>query len=47
MNMVIKLSIFDKKEHEGYLNSTITAHIIEAKRLEKVLKKKKIIYKAF
>lgn len=45
MNMVIKLSISDKKEHSTYLNSVITAHMLDKKRLDKVLIKKQKIYK--
>lgn len=45
MNIVIKLSISEKKEHKGYLNSIITAHEIKGARLEGYLVKQKKLYK--
>ena len=45
INAVIKLSIKEKQEHKGYLNSIITGYPITEKRLEKHLSKLKILYK--
>ena len=45
INTVIKLSIKEKQEHEGYLNSIITGYSVTEKRLEKHLSKLKILYK--
>ena len=45
INAVIKLSIKEKQEHEGYLNSIITGYSVTEKRLEKHLSKLKILYK--
>lgn len=45
INMVIKLSISGKKEHEGYLNSIITTHEIKEPRLKRYLEKNKHLYK--
>lgn len=45
INIVIKLSIKSKEEHKDYLNSIITGHKTDNKRVEKYLKKHQLLYK--
>lgn len=45
INMVIKLSLEAKEEHKGYLNSVITGHKTDNKRVEKYLRKHQLLYK--
>ncbi|PID67419.1 MAG: hypothetical protein CR959_00335 [Fusobacteriales bacterium] len=45
LNLVIKLSLKNNKEQSKFLNSVITGHKLNDDRLEKYLKKNKLLYK--